>query len=137
VVAPGSNGNILTSNGSTWTSAAPAGGGVTSAVAGNGIAVSGATGAVTFSVACPSFNSVGSYCTVGSGQDGNLRNYTSGTTYSAGGSAGTLSSTTEGNNNEGGTQIPRTNNLSGTWRLMSGPTGNTFELVYALACRVS
>lgn len=39
VVAPGSNGNILTSNGSTWTSAAPAGGGVTS--------LNGQTGAIT------------------------------------------------------------------------------------------
>jgi hypothetical protein len=48
-VAPGTNGNILTSNGSAWTSAAPAGGGVTSAVAGNGITVSAATGAVTIS----------------------------------------------------------------------------------------
>jgi hypothetical protein len=38
VVAPGSNGNILTSNGSTWTSAAPSGG-VTS--------LNGATGAIT------------------------------------------------------------------------------------------
>ena len=48
-VAPGSNGNLLTSNGTTWTSAAAPSGGVTSAVAGNGITVSGATGAVTIS----------------------------------------------------------------------------------------
>jgi hypothetical protein len=39
VVAPGSNGNILTSNGTTWTSATPAGGGVTS--------LNGQTGAIT------------------------------------------------------------------------------------------
>lgn len=61
-----------------------AGGGVTSAVAGNGIAVSGATGAVTFSVACPSVDTVGSYAfaallggngsnTPGSTRAGNLR----------------------------------------------------------------
>jgi len=37
-VAPGTNGNVLTSNGTTWTSATPAGGGVTS--------VNGQTGAV-------------------------------------------------------------------------------------------
>ena len=42
-VAPGSSGNILTSNGTTWTSSAPAPGGVTSVSAGNGIAVSGTT----------------------------------------------------------------------------------------------
>jgi hypothetical protein len=39
VVAPGSNGNVLTSNGTTWTSATPAGGGVTS--------LNGQTGAIT------------------------------------------------------------------------------------------
>jgi hypothetical protein len=38
LVAPGTNGNVLTSNGSTWTSAAPAGGGVTS--------LNGQTGAI-------------------------------------------------------------------------------------------
>jgi hypothetical protein len=49
-VAPSTTGNLLTSNGTTWTSAAPPAGGVTSAVAGNGITVSGATGAVTISL---------------------------------------------------------------------------------------
>jgi hypothetical protein len=39
MVAPGANGNVLTSNGTTWTSAASAGGGVTS--------LNGQTGAVT------------------------------------------------------------------------------------------
>jgi hypothetical protein len=47
VVAPGSNGNVLTSNGTTWTSAAPAGGGVTS--------LNGQTGAVTTT----NFDSIG------------------------------------------------------------------------------
>jgi hypothetical protein len=48
VVAPGTSGNVLTSNGTTWVSSTPAGGGVTSAVAGTGISVSSSTGAVTF-----------------------------------------------------------------------------------------
>jgi hypothetical protein len=39
LVAPGTNGNVLTSNGTTWTSTAPAGGGVTS--------LNGQTGAIT------------------------------------------------------------------------------------------
>jgi len=47
-VAPGSNGNILTSNGSTWTSAAPSGG-VTS--------LNGQTGAITNT----DYDSIGSY----------------------------------------------------------------------------
>lgn len=39
MVAPGANGNVLTSNGTTWTSATPSGGGVTS--------LNGQTGAIT------------------------------------------------------------------------------------------
>lgn len=46
--SPGASGNILTSNGTTWTSAAPSGG-VTSLTAGSGITVSASTGAVTVS----------------------------------------------------------------------------------------
>lgn len=48
-VAPGANGQVLTSNGTTWTSAAAPSGGVTSLAAGNGITVSASTGAVTVS----------------------------------------------------------------------------------------
>jgi hypothetical protein len=48
-VAPGSNGNILTSNGTTWQSTAPAGGGVTS--------LNGQTGAITNT----SYQAIGSY----------------------------------------------------------------------------
>jgi len=48
-VAPGSSGNILTSNGTTWTSATPAGGGVTS--------LNGQTGAITNT----DVDSIGSY----------------------------------------------------------------------------
>lgn len=48
-VAPGTSGNVLTSNGTTWTSAALPAGGVTSLAAGNGITVSASTGAVTVS----------------------------------------------------------------------------------------
>jgi len=47
LVAPSTSGNLLTSNGTTWVSSALSV--VTSAVAGNGITVSGATGAVTIS----------------------------------------------------------------------------------------
>ena len=43
LIAPGTSGNVLTSNGTAWTSVAPAPGGVTSVSAGNGIAVSGTT----------------------------------------------------------------------------------------------
>jgi len=51
VVAPGTTGNLLTSNGTTWTSAAPAAGGVTS--------FNGQTGAVVANT----FDGINSYCT--------------------------------------------------------------------------
>lgn len=123
-VAPGSSGNVLVSNGSTWTSG---GAGVTSAVAGNGIAVSGATGAVTISVASPSFNSIGSYVmAIAYNSSGYI---TSGSTYSAGTGEDQLSSYDA----NAGIQ---TNNLSGTWRWMAG-TGNNNTNAIGIACRVS
>lgn len=75
-VAPGTSGNVLVSNGTTWTSG---GAGVTSVVAGNGIAVSGATGAVTISVAALSAGSIGSYA-IGTDNSGSAINF--GSTYS-------------------------------------------------------
>jgi hypothetical protein len=59
LTAPGTSGNILTSNGTAWTSAAPAAGGVTSIVAGTGISVSGTT-AVTVNVVT-TLGAVGTY----------------------------------------------------------------------------
>jgi len=60
LVAPGSNGNVLTSNGSTWTSAAPAGGGVTS--------LNGQTGAITNT----GFDTIGSYAVLMNAQNSNI-----------------------------------------------------------------
>lgn len=115
-VAPGTTGNLLTSNGTTWTSAAPPSGGVTSAVAGNGVAVSAATGAVTFSAAAPTFNSVGSYVQGYAYRTGS--NISSGDTFAAGVSNNQVGS-------YGGAYSGAVNNLSGTWRWMggTGPTG--------------
>lgn len=48
-VAPSTAGNVLTSNGTTWTSTAPVASGVSSLIQGNGITVSSSTGAVTVS----------------------------------------------------------------------------------------
>lgn len=80
-VAPGANGNVLTSNGTTWASTVPAATGVSSAIAGNGVAVSAATGAVTFSLSAPTFNTVGSYA-AGSSGSGPVA-FVVGTSYSA------------------------------------------------------
>ena len=112
-VAPGSSGNVLVSNGTTWTSG---GAGVTSAVAGNGIAVSGATGAVTISAAAPSYNSVGSYVL------GTLTiSYAYGNTnYAAGNGASQVQSF----NIDACGVSSKTNNLSGTWKSMNGSNGS-------------
>jgi len=140
VVAPGSNGNILTSNGSTWVSSAPAGGGVTSAVAGNGISVSGATGAVTFAVACPTFNTVGSYAGAGSGSITGF-GLTSGSNYSAGNGNGQMRSSTIQFWSSDGVTSAQTNNLSGTWKWMSASfstaSGQGDTWGSGVACRVS
>ena len=138
--------------------------GVTSLTAGTGISVSGATGAVTVSatgggtvtsvatgnglsggtitssgtltVACPSFNTVGSYCWVALVAAGSVTS-TGGTNYSAGASNNQLLSSSNHNS------VARTtNNLSGTWKWM----GSTYSLtrepcspqyIEGLACRVS
>jgi len=135
-VAPSTNGNVLTSNGTTWTSAAIPSSGVTSAVAGNGVAVSGATGAVTFSAACPTFNSVGSYVFGKTLANGAGELVASGSTMAAGTGTQQIESTAT---DVSGAQTRESNNLSGTWRNMSlgGATGiasGTFQIV---ACRVS
>jgi hypothetical protein len=111
---------------------------VTSVVAGSGISVSAATGAVTISatgggtvtsiatgnglsggtittsgtltIAAPSFNTVGAYVM---GRSQNSAGYPSGTTASAGTGAGVQSTNV--------TQTNVTNNLSGTWRWMGSP----------------
>lgn len=110
---------------------APAGG-VTSAVAGNGIAVSAATGAVTFSAAAPTFNSIGSYVfgTLGTSAA------TAGTTYSAGGSNGQVRTAAIFYDCSGVMQINAQNTLSGTWRAMGGNVASPFGTM-SLFCRTA
>lgn len=115
VLPAGTAGNLLTSDGTTWTSAPAPAGGVTSVAAGSGIAVSASTGAVTISAAAPSYNAVGSY----------VYGYVNGVTvpFSAG---ATLSAGTSNNQVQGaqlrnlgcGNFYEPINNLSGTWRVM-------------------
>lgn len=101
-VAPGTNGNVLTSNGTTWTSATPAGGGVTS--------LNGQTGAITDTdlnaigscgFLCSSTQVSGSFATPGSTKAGSTLRF-----------AGILS---------GGLRASTTAG-TGTWRCM----GNAF-----------
>jgi hypothetical protein len=105
---------------------------VTSVATGNGLQGGTITTSGTLSVACPGFNTVGSYCF---GGFNNNISTTSGATYSA----GSLQSTTIFRDDEGesGRQSYQ-NNLSGTWRWMgssfsAGGTTNNGSLI----CRVS
>jgi hypothetical protein len=115
-VAPGSNGNILTSNGTTWTSAAPSGG-VTS--------LNGQTGAITNTT----FGNIGSYY-IGWGADATA--YSTGSTiagssllYLSSNSYGAMSHIASTANNSTSTftvqnNVAKTNaGLSGTWRCMT------------------
>jgi len=131
-VAPGTSGNVLVSNGSTWSSGSA---GVTSAVAGSGISVSSATGAVTISTAAPAFNDIGSYvfgaikCT-----ENNTVTFSSGETFTAGSGNGQVGSAH--------TTQSFTNNLTGTWRWMAAPGvisagGGDNAFAYGLLVRVS
>lgn len=103
VVAPGSSGNVLTSNGTTWTSSAPSGG-VTS--------LNGQTGAITNT----GFNAIGSYAIVLGYDPGGTQVY-SGSTYSGSNlnvGVGIYMYGTYTSYN--GYNKP----LSGTWRCMGG-----------------
>jgi len=61
VLPAGTAGNLLTSNGTTWTSTAPSAGGVTSVATGNGLSGGTITSTGTLTIAAPSLHSIGSY----------------------------------------------------------------------------
>lgn len=141
----GSSGQVLTSNGAGADpsyQSLPAGG-VTSAVAGNGIAVSAATGAVTFSVAVPTYGSIGSYIMAQVNTAGTpAYTVTAGSNYAAGTGRGQVTSTTlmvSGQYANSGS----TNNLSGTWRWFGGTHTNqnvgccSFPPLQAIAVRIA
>jgi hypothetical protein len=110
LVAPGTNGNVLTSNGTTWASTAPAGGGVTS--------LNSQTGAITNT----SLYAIGGYVI---GRGANATNYTVDTTLAG----ASLNQTSTQHAWEGGAFVvpglgtattgPSATGV-GTWRCVSG-----------------
>ena len=135
-VAPGTAGNVLTSNGTTWTSSAGSAGSVTSIATGNGLSGGTITTSGTLTVACPSANSIGSYAF---GGNAGRTDYAIGSTYSAGSGTNQVSSAGfEQNSTCAGiyAKLNFTNNLSGTWRCMSSNSGGNYGSG-ALFCRVS
>lgn len=113
-VAPSTSGNFLRSNGTTWISEAVtvAAGTVTSVATGNGLSGGTITSSGTLSLACPTFNTVGSY----SIWFNVPQPRTSGSNYS-----GVITADTDVVGDV--VQV----NLSGTWKFMGG----------TLICRVS
>jgi hypothetical protein len=128
------SGTTLTFNDSTTMTTA-ATGTVTSVATGNGLSGGTITTSGTLVIACPSFNSVGSYVYALITQTGGNVTYTTGQNLSAGTGQSQVQTFFAPNN-------VRTNNLSGTWRYLNGtgsfnlPPG-CVDTIPTLACRVS
>ena len=112
VVAPGTSGNVLTSDGSTWTSTA-----LPSSVL--------AYGAIGSSV----------FCAIDTGGNANVP--VAGTTYSAGSGSSQIQSAILSNNG-GFFNYVLTNNLTGNWMWTGGSNGsNSNQYMFGTAIRVS
>jgi hypothetical protein len=115
-----------------------ASGTVTSVATGNGLSGGTITTTGTLVVACPAFNTVGSYCAVGDQQSVSGTNYSSGSNYSAGtGASQFVSKVLYQDACTGNFTFQRTNNLSGTWKWMSGTYNQGHLAIFGLGCRVS
>lgn len=122
-VAPSTTGNFLRSNGTTWVSEAVGigGGTVTSVATGNGLSGGTITSTGTLAIACPGFNTVGSYCFGGSYFN---QTYSGGNTFPAGTGTNEVQpmfmAVTDSNTARLiSASTVSANQLSGTWRLMS------------------
>jgi hypothetical protein len=134
LIAPSTNGNFLRSNGTTWTSQAVTigTGTVTSVATGNGLSGGTITTSGTLVLACPTENTVGSYCVVLMTM-GNGASNTFGGNYSTGnGNTQVSLSLISGNpRNPSGT-------ISGTWKWLG--VGGIYDCggtPQAIACRVA
>jgi hypothetical protein len=105
---------------------------VTSVATGNGLQGGTITTSGTLSLACPGFNTVGSYCLVTN--SGQVATFSSGSNYSAGSGASLLQSAALAN---GQGVYFAANNLSGTWKWMAASTSSDFSQPAGIACRVS
>jgi hypothetical protein len=108
---------------------------VTSVATGNGLSGGTITTTGTLVVACPTYNTVGSYCQVINRQPSESRTVTSGSNYSAGSGNNQVESAAI----EVGADTVNTRsstNLSGSWKWM-GPTFTSGGDWLSLACRVS
>ena len=109
-VDPGASGNVLTSNGTTWTSSTP----------------------------IPAYGAIGSYAFVAINTSGTAYPV-SGDSYSAGSGSNQIQSAIISNQPASGAfNYIVTNNLTGTWRWMGGSNGSTgASYQFGLAVRIS
>lgn len=127
------NADILFNNGTTQSTAAT--GTVSSVATGNGLQGGTITTSGTLSVACPAFNTVGSYCFAGHGFDGASK--TAGTNYAAGGGVGQIQpATLYYNPGSGAHVVVNDGAVSGTWKWMGASVSNVPNAT-AICCRVS
>lgn len=104
---------------------------VTSVATGNGLSGGTITSSGTLTIAAPSFNTVGSYAWV---YVYATASKSSGSNYSAGGSSDQFQSYWS---SPDGTTGAATNNLSGTWKWMSGTAAGNPGAIVGLVVRVS
>jgi hypothetical protein len=120
LVAPSTNGNVLTSNGTTWTSATPASSAPT-------------TAQVLSATAGATAGAVGTYCYASRGGSGQNKAIAFGTTYAGSG----LQTSGISSNDCGVTSINGDAALSGTWRGMGASSGSQFGGASTLVLRIS
>jgi hypothetical protein len=131
------SGTQITFNDATVQTTAFTGGGgtVTSVATGNGLQGGTITTSGTLSVACPSFNTVGSYIT--GGDNSNTSTFNAGSNYSAGAGGNLIQAVSFRDDGDftSPTQFNRTS-VSGTWKWMAGSVSNQYNN-FGLCCRVS
>jgi hypothetical protein len=112
VIAPGAAGNVLTSNGTTWVSAAPT---------------------------IPAAGDIGSYCFAYINANGNINVPVFGDVYAAGTGANEIQSAIISNQPSAGFfNVVLTNNLTGNWRWLGGSNGTvSVTNQFGIAVRVS
>lgn len=121
-------------NGTTQTTAASGAGTVTSVATGNGLQGGTITTSGTLSVACPTFNTVGSYV-FGSTYAVYPTNISSGGNYSVGSGNAQCSIACLDVAGDGTVSPSADYNISGTWKWMGSAHNNNRR--YAILCRVA
>ena len=130
-LSAGSGISITNGAGSITIASSGGSGTVTSVATGNGLSGGTITTSGTLTIACPTFNTVGSYCLVGSGSVSPPA-FLAGSNYAAGSGGNQLLACY----NDSVSFQRQGGNISGTWKWMSANNGGSPEM-NGIACRVS